>query len=207
WLSALAFGAYNMFQALLLDGVLGEAAQERTAAQIETSGSLITGGRPEAGAATALVGTRPIGYGAGTMPNSDDIWIAKAGMSVLGYDPDNGYVDRYMFGRQYEVHSTLGDLWIQFGPLGAVFALLLLGSAVYGVVRGITHRSCPGVVIYLLLLGTWDTLFSPALPSARTLALLFAVSAIPMVRQLPGVRIRRPYGSKLRPGKREREAR
>lgn len=182
WLSALAFGGYNLFQSLLLEGVLGEDAQQRTVAQINTAGSLIMGGRPEAGAATALIGARPIGYGSGTLPSSADIWAAKAGMGELGYDPNNGYVDNYMFGQQIEVHSVLGDLWIRFGPLGAVFVLLLLGAAVYSVARAVTRREAPGLIVYLLLLGVWDAFFSPALPSARTLALLFAVTAIPMAR-------------------------
>lgn len=180
WFAALALGAFNLFQSLLLDGVLGEDAQERTANQIETSGSLITGARPEAGAAAALVTERPAGYGAGTLPSSTDIWTAKVGMSALGYDPDNGYVDNYMFGQKIEVHSVLGDLWIIFGPLAAIFALLLLGSAIYSVARGVTLRSSPGAAIYLLLLGAWDTFFSPLLPSSPTLALLFAVTAIPL---------------------------
>lgn len=180
-LSALALGAYNLFQSLLLDGVLGETAQQRTMAQIETSGSLLTGGRPEAGAAAALVRASPFGYGPGTLPNSTDIWTAKVGMRALGYDPDNGYVDNYMFGQKIEVHSVLGDLWISFGPLAVAFALLLLGSAIYAVARAVARRECFGAVVYLLFLGCWDTFFSPVLPSSPTLALLFAVTAIRMV--------------------------
>lgn len=182
WLSASGLGGYNLFQSLLLEGLLGEDAQQRTAAQIKTAGSLILGGRPEAGAAAALVGNRPMGYGSGTLPSSNDIWVAKTGMSELGYDPNNGYVENYMFGHQIEVHSVLGDLWIRFGPLGAVFALLLLSSAVYAVARAVTQREASSVIVYLLLLGAWDIFFSPALPSARTLALLFAITAIPMAR-------------------------
>lgn len=192
WLSALAFGAYNLFQSLLLDGVLGQAAQQRTALQVERSGSLILGGRPEAGAAAALVAARPVGYGSGTQPSSTDIWTAKSGMSALGYDPDNGYVDEYMFGYKYEVHSVLGDFWIRFGPLGAALTLLLVGVAIYAVARAVSARECPGVVVYLLLLGTWNVFFSPALPSMRTLALLFALAAIPIALSRRARRVTAP---------------
>lgn len=178
WFTALALAAFNLFQSLLLDGALGEDARQRTEMQIRASGSLITGARPEAGAAAALVGERPVGYGAGVLPSSTDIWTAKVGMGALGYDPDNGYVDNYMFGQKIEVHSVLGDLWISFGPLAAVFALLLLGSAIFSVTRSVTLRSSSAVAVYLLLLGIWDMFFSPLLPSSPTLALLFAITAI-----------------------------
>ncbi|WP_214443584.1 hypothetical protein, partial [Mycobacterium tuberculosis] len=112
-LGALSLAAFSMLQALILEGVLGDAAQQRTQAQIDTSGSLIAGGRPELGAATALISARPQGFGSGTLPTSQDVWIAKTGMSELNYDPDNGYVEGYMFGGQYEVHSVLGDLWLR----------------------------------------------------------------------------------------------
>ncbi len=180
-IGALAVAAFNLFQGLLLEGMLGEAAQERTIGQIDTSGSLLTGGRPEIGASVALIGHRPWGYGSGTQPDSNDIAVAKTGMSDLNYDPNNGYVDRYMFGGQYEVHSVMGDLWIRFGPLGAFLLVLLLGVAVYALGHGIPQRTASGLVVFLVLRGVWDVFFSPALPSFRTLALLFAVAVIPLV--------------------------
>lgn len=178
-LGALSLAAFSMLQALILEGVLGDAAQQRTQAQIDTSGSLIAGGRPELGAATALISARPQGFGSGTLPTSQDVWIAKAGMSELNYDPDNGYVEGYMFGGQYEVHSVLGDLWLRFGPVGAAFALVLLGCAIYAVARAVSLKAAPGIIVWLTLLGAWDTFFSPLLTSSRTLALLFALTAIP----------------------------
>ena len=175
WFGALALGAYNLFLSLILEGVLGEAAQQRTQAQIDISGSLILGGRPEAGATVALVDRHPLGYGAGVLPSSSDIWAAKAGMSVLGYDPNNGYVERYMFGTQFEVHSVLGDVWIRFGLPAAVFMLLLLAMSASGVIGALAVRQVQGVVVYLFLLGAWNIFFSPALPSYPFLALLVAL--------------------------------
>ncbi|MEW2010420.1 hypothetical protein AB0300_13215 [Microbacterium sp. NPDC078814] len=202
-LGVLSLAAFSMLQALILEGVLGDAAQQRTQAQIDTSGSLIAGGRPELGAATALISARPLGFGSGTLPTSQDVWIAKTGMSELNYDPDNGYVEGYMFGGQYEVHSVLGDLWLRFGPLGAAFALVLLGCAIYAVARAVSLKAAPGIVVWLTLLGAWDTFFSPLLTSSRTLALLFALTAIPAavaVRRgtAPAPRSRLPFSAPRR---------
>lgn len=179
-LGVLSLGAFSLLQALILDGALGDAAQQRTQAQIDTSGSLIAGGRPELGAATALISHRPQGFGSGVLPTSQDVWIAKTGMSGLNYDPNNGYVEGYMFGGQYEVHSVLGDMWLRFGPVGAVFAIVLVACAVYAVARSVSLRAASGLAVLLTLLGAWDTFFSPLLTSSRTLALLFAITAIPV---------------------------
>jgi len=179
-LGVLSLGAFSLLQALILDGALGDAAQQRTQAQIDTSGSLIAGGRPELGAATALISHRPQGFGSGVLPTSQDVWIAKTGMSGLNYDPNNGYVEGYMFGGQYEVHSVLGDMWLRFGPVGAAFAIMLVACAVYAVARSVSLRAASGLAVLLTLLGAWDTFFSPLLTSSRTLALLFAITAIPV---------------------------
>ena len=175
----LAVSAFNIFQALMLDGALGEYAQHRTQEQVDVSGSLITGARPEIGASVALVGAQPWGYGSGTIPDSSDIRVAKSGMSALNYDPDNGYVERYMFGGQFEVHSVLGDLWIRFGPLGALFTLMLLGISIHAVARAFSRRDASSVMVLLLLLMAWDTFFSPVLPSYATFALLSALAVSP----------------------------
>lgn len=179
-LGVLSLAAFSLLQALILDGALGDAAQQRTQAQIDTSGSLIAGGRPELGAATALISERPQGFGSGVLPVSHDVWIAKTGMSELNYDPDNGYVEGYMFGGQFEVHSVVGDLWLRFGPVGAAFALVLIVCAIYAVARSVSLKAASGLAVWLTLLGAWDTFFSPLLTSSRTLALLFALTAIPI---------------------------
>lgn len=178
-LAALGLSAFLLFQALILDGVLGEAAAERTQAQIDTSGSLIAGGRPEMGAAAALISAQPWGFGSGTTPTSNDVWLAKTGMSALNYDPNNGYVERYMFGGHFEVHSVLGDLWIRYGLLGAAFALAICVLAVYATARHVSTRTASAALIFLTALGVWDTLFSPLLTSYTTLALMTALALAP----------------------------
>ena len=107
-----------------------------------------------------------------------------------------------MFGGQYEVHSVVGDLWLRFGPVGAIFAVALIGCAIYAVARSVSVKAAAGIAVWLVLLGAWDTFFSPLLTSSRTLALLFALTAIPVARlasrrEASGVRAR-PDASPLR---------
>src|SRR3712207_9122030 len=42
----------------------------------------------------------------------------KAGMAQIGYQPNNGYVETYMFGGQFKLHSVIGDAWAYFGVAG-----------------------------------------------------------------------------------------
>ncbi|MCH1882710.1 hypothetical protein [Agrococcus sp. ARC_14] len=186
WLAVAGLAAFMLLQALILDGVLGQAAAQRSEAQLDTSGSLLTGGRPELGAAIALIGAEPLGYGSGTRPVSSDVWLAKSGMDLLGYNPNNGYVEVFMFGGHFEVHSVLGDLWVWFGPLGAAVAILVAATGLFGTASALARRTANGPLVLLTMLGLWDVLFSPMLTSYSTLALLFALAALPAVTA-PGV--------------------
>ncbi|MFK4789345.1 hypothetical protein [Microbacterium sp. ZW T5_56] len=177
-LAVLGITVFLVTQTLLVEGVLGSVAQQRTQAQLDASGSLITGGRPELGASTALLSAQPLGYGSGTLPNTMDVIIAKSGMEALTYDPDNGYVDRYLFGGHFEVHSVLGDLWIRFGLPGALFALLLLAVSVHAAAVRVSLRRGSALLALLLALGVWDMFFSPLLTSYNTLALLLACALL-----------------------------
>ncbi|GGC99777.1 hypothetical protein GCM10011512_28350 [Tersicoccus solisilvae] len=156
-----AITGYFAMQAFILEGFLGEASQARSQAQIERSGSVLTGGRPEIGASIALLERSPWGYGSGTLVNSGDLQAAKAGMHSLNYDPNNGYVERYMFGAGYEVHSLLGDFWTRFGILGAVFIVVLAVVVLVGAAKLVAEHRANPLVLYLALQAVWDTLFSP----------------------------------------------
>lgn len=182
-LAILGAAIYLLVQAVILEGLLGESVRARTEAQIETSGSAIVGGRPEMGATGALIGANPWGYGSGSLAGYQDVVVGKTGMSHLGYDPNNGYVERYMFGNGFEVHSVLGDLWIVFGPVGAVLGLAILGYALYSLGSGLASGLIASVVLFLGIRLVWDLAFSP-FPSAMaylplTLAVLLPTARAP----------------------------
>ena len=167
-------------QTLLLDGYLGEDAQARTEAQITTSGSVLAGGRPEIGAAVELLRANPFGIGAGALPRLEDLNTAKAGMAALGYDPDNGYVERYLFGSGFEVHSVVGDLWIHFGLAGLAFGLTVLVVGIGRLAREVATNSAPALLVYLVVQCAWDFLFSPFFSTSATALILLAGIALPL---------------------------
>lgn len=174
-LAAIGLAVFFGAQAAILDGALGEAAKSRTTEQIQSSGSVILGGRPELGASIALITHRPLGYGAGTTASPEAVGEAKEGMASLGYDPNNGYVENYMFGYGFEVHSVLGDLWIWFGIPGALLGLTLIVVVSRGIIRELSSHTASAIACFLGLRVLWDFLFSPATTSVATLLLAVAI--------------------------------
>ena len=172
-------------QTLLLDGYLGQDAQVRTEEQIKTSGSVLTGGRPEIGAAVALLRAHPLGLGAGTLPHLDDLNTAKSGMAALGYDPNNGYVERYLFGSGFEVHSVAGDLWIHCGPAGLAVGLMILVVGVARLVRQVATNSASALLVFLVVQCTWDFLFSPFFSTSATALVLLGGLSLPLRPRTP----------------------
>ncbi|QCB94431.1 hypothetical protein [Cellulomonas shaoxiangyii] len=173
--AGLGTGAYWLVQALILDGAFGEATQVRTQAQIAQSGSVLLGGRPEIGAFRALLAHRPIGFGSGTTLTSEEILVAKEGMAAVGYEPNNGYVENYMFGGQIELHSGVGDLWAWAGAAGLLLAVVLVVLVGAHTARGIA--ACTSVALGLALgfRFLWDMLFSPLVSSTTNLVLLLGL--------------------------------
>lgn len=166
---------FYLSQALVLDGTLGEAAKTRTVEQIQTSGSVLLGGRPEIGASSNLILHQPLGYGAGAEASSNEILTAKAGMARIGYDPNNGYVETYMFGDGFEVHSLLGDLWILFGIAGLLLGIAMLVFTVMGMARAVSLGAASAAVLFLSIRMCWDFGFSPFPSAMDTLMLALAV--------------------------------
>jgi hypothetical protein len=170
-LAGLGWAIYSMGQALVLDGYLGVETQTRSAAQVEAAGSIILGGRPEIGATAALMAERPWGLGIGTSPTVQEILVAKEGMTHLGYDPNNGYVEKYMFGELVELHSVIGDTWALFGIPG----LMLSGFLAWAVLRyastGFAARNMSALMSVLVVRIGWDLFFGPLYSSLPVLAL------------------------------------
>ncbi|RHA41941.1 hypothetical protein D1825_07990, partial [Cellulomonas rhizosphaerae] len=175
FLVGLGLGAYWLIQSLILEGALGEATQARTQAQLDESGSVILGGRPEIGAFLALFEHRPFGFGSGTILHSADVLVAKSGMADLGYAPNNGYVEVYMFGGQIELHSILGDLWAWAGFAGLVLAACLVTIIGRGTARTIARSTSCALMLFLAFRGLWDMAFSPLASSVVGLYLLLGL--------------------------------
>lgn len=178
-IAAIAVVVYNLGEALILDGYLGQSTQARSLAQVEQSGSLIVGGRPELSATRALFFNQPWGYGSGVLPNLADIQVAKNGFRDIGYDPNNGYVERFMFGSGYELHSTIGDLWVHYGVMGIGFSLVLVGLTLKGLGRGLANRTASALVVFLALKTLWNLPFAPFYSSVP-LMMLFLALVIPL---------------------------
>lgn len=70
---------------------------------------------------------QPFGFDYGVSVGHSELQAAKSGMAALNYNPDNGYVERYMFGNNViELHSVLGDLWAASGLVGIALVLVML---------------------------------------------------------------------------------
>lgn len=178
----LAFGTYLSVQAAILEGALGESAQLRTELQLSTSGTLITGGRPEIGATLALMAESPGGFGGGSVPSMTDVLVAKSGMAAIGYDPNNGYVENYMFGSGFEVHSVIGDLWAWCGIPGLALAIVLLVFLVTRTAVLTTGRAASALLLFLGVKSIWNLLFAP-LESALTVLVLAVALMAPLALQ------------------------
>lgn len=171
---AAAVGAlYLILSSLLLSGAFGDAAQARSQSQVEQGGSLILGGRPEWAATEALMRHFPMGFGLGAVPRFEEIQTAKEAMATVGQGGPNGYIDFYMFGGHFELHSAVGDLWAWFGLVGAAFALWLTWQLALSIVNRPHEPDSRAAVVFSAVLGLWYVWFGPA-----NLNLMFIVFAL-----------------------------
>jgi len=146
-------------------GTLGEDAQNRTIAQSSSSAGLLLSARPELGASWALFRNRPWGYGAGVKPRFEDLWVAKQGMAALGYNPENGYVENFMFGGRIELHSGLMDMWAAASIPGGLLLLLIAGMTLAAMMRDLGRlKATPWLffaaltVVQNVFVGPWTVL-------------------------------------------------
>lgn len=176
FLGALGACVYLAGTALIVEGYLGEETQQRSLEQLDSSGSVLLGGRPEWGAIAALAQHEPAGFGLGVRADLEDVMVAKAGMRELNYDPDNGYVENYMFGREIKLHSVVADLWVAYGLPGLAFALALTGVLAASLITSVARREASGLVLFLGSLTAWNLLFSPILTSMPVLVLTLGLA-------------------------------
>jgi hypothetical protein len=157
----LGYALYVAGSYAALHGGLGSEIQARTQSQAQHNQSQLVAGRPEWAATWSLFAQRPQGFGAGIVPDANDIAVAKAGLASVGSVTSGPYVDGYLFNGHIELHSLVGDLWLNFGLAGA---LLAIGGGVL-LIRGLGRQlvsSRPSAPVVLLLVGClWNIAFSP----------------------------------------------
>ena len=117
-----------------------------------------------------------------TLANGVDLLIAKTGMARLNYDPNNGYVEKYLFGSGFEVHSVLGDQWIRFGLVGMLFAVACVVVVWRGTLADLGRNAASALLLYLALSCAWDLLFSPFYSVSATVLMLGVAIATPSTR-------------------------
>lgn len=178
-LAGIAACVYSIGTTLILEGYFGETTQARSQEQVQASGSIVLGGRPEWGASTALFMSRPMGFGTGVQANLQDILVAKSGMAELNYDPNNGYVENYMFGSEIKLHAVVADLWSNFGIPGLVLAGAVLWVAVWSLATAIARRTASGLVVYLTCVLLWNFAFGPIYSSMPVLVLALGLLLLP----------------------------
>ncbi len=174
--AGIGYAVFNFGQSLILDGYLGQVTQARSEVQVDASGSLLLGGRPEIAATTALFLSRVFGFGSGTIPTLSDVSTAKTGMAAINYQPNNGYVENYMFGGRIELHSIFGDLWAAYGIPGIVLVLFIAVLLISQTAHGLATRTAGALVVYLAVKTVWSLAFSPLLSSAVILVLVLGLA-------------------------------
>lgn len=159
-MAAVGLVVYFTISALLVGGFFGPNMQQRSKAQVESSGSLISGGRPEWAATRELARDRPHGYGIGVVPTWGDLQAGKAGLASINVDA-GGYTKYYMFGGSFELHSVSADFWVNCGLVGLALALLVLFTLVRNVSALLASRTAVPIVLFSTLISMWSMLFGP----------------------------------------------
>lgn len=174
-LTGLPAGLYFLVTTLLVQGYLGEVLRQRSEQQIQESGSLLAGGRPEWTATLRLMQERPLGYGFGVVPDPRDVMTGKEGLATVGVPTNNGYVDNYMFGGQFKLHSVIADFWSTMGLVGLVLAVVVFVLLLNRLALSLTSRAV-ALLAFLLLNSLWDLAFGPLFSDLPTIALALGLS-------------------------------
>ena len=176
--TALAAALYQAMSYLLMAGYLGEESQQRSIAQEQLSGSLIVGGRPEMAATWALMRHRPAGFGSGAIASTEDLMVAKSGMWGIHYQPDNGYVENYMFGDGIKLHSVIGDMWAYFGYAGVALTALIACLLLHALFVCLASGTASALTIFLVCTTLWNIPFGPLWSTTPFLALTIGFSLL-----------------------------
>lgn len=174
FLAALGAGAYASATYAIVGGYLGDELQARSVEQIQTSGSLIAGGRPEWTITWVLMQRDPVGFGVGVVPNAHDVLAGEEGFATVNVLFQSDYVD-FLFGDQLKLHSMVADFWSHFGIPGLVFSLFIGGVLLAGFNRVLSRREASPLAIFLMIASLWNLPFQPIYSSLPSLALALGV--------------------------------
>ncbi len=176
-MAGLVAAIYYTGSALLVGGYFGQTLQDRSTEQVERSGSLIIGGRPEWAATLQLMQDRPGGFGLGVEPVSSEIRNAKSGLDSVGLPPDE-VRDAYMFRGQLKLHSVIADLWSNFGMIGLALGCLMLLLLINALATVLAHRIASALLVFLVLTASWDLLFGPIFTNMADVGLALGLSLL-----------------------------
>jgi hypothetical protein len=191
--AALAIGAtlYYTLTTLILSGALGAGLKFRSEAQLESSGSLLLGGRPEWTVTMRLMREHPWGFGFGVQPSQADIELGREGFASIHLSSQENYLYNYVFKQIFRLHSITADLWSAAGFAGLLLMLVMVWLIVTGLAESLAARTASAVLVYMAVRSLWDLGFSPiysALPGV-SLALAIAVVTTSTARErLAGLR-------------------
>lgn len=160
-LAAMGVGAYLLGSSLLTSGRLGTEMQARTLAQIDNSGSLIGGGRPEWFATLELMAAQPWGFGVGVIPNTRDIVTGIHGLQGAKVYGASDYGAHYMFAGQFRLHAITADMWSRWGVFGILLAVLVVALVANSVLALLQARAADSALLFVALNALWNMGFSP----------------------------------------------
>ncbi|KQO95414.1 hypothetical protein [Leifsonia sp. Leaf264] len=163
--------AYSVITAAIADGTFGAELQQRQIRQ-DLQGPF--GARVEWAATLGLLQRSVFGLGAGVSPGPKDVQTGLESLYDNGFDANTDYVTSHLLGSRVELHSIVGDFWLNGGPIafciGIYFGVLLVRSLVQA-----THSPFRSVVALLSVQALWDLVFSPMVVNGKWVAIALAV--------------------------------
>jgi hypothetical protein len=159
-LTAFAVVAYVVGTAAVTSGELGSRIQQRSVTQIHQSGSLLFGGRPEWAGTLELIRDHPWGYGLGAVPNAADISEATTGLLRFDLPYVRGF-DDFLYGGQFKTHAVAGDLWVFFGPVGVLLAIVIIMIVLDMLLVQLYRGTATPMFLFASVFALWDMGFAP----------------------------------------------
>ncbi len=167
----------------MTEGWLGDELQRRTLNQLRNPLLIVGGARVEWAATVALALPHPFGYGIGVIPSSREVAAGIGAVRDAGGDWTSPYFSEVVFGARVDLHSTIADLWYHAGLGGVALGMVILVLLVRGLAPAVAARPVVGYAgVFAILMGVWDTLFSPMANNDR---IIIAVVLALAVRYLP----------------------